>query len=61
MNFLLICEEIQARYTGFGDGGLDIGGSRVISIVDDLTFRANWPGASKMFMNGIFVGSLIRP
>jgi hypothetical protein len=38
-----------------------IGSGRVISMVDNLTFRAFWLGTSKMFMNGIFFGSLIRP
>jgi hypothetical protein len=38
-----------------------IGTGRVISMVDNLTFRAFWLGTSKMFMNAVFFGNLIRP
>ena len=38
-----------------------IGTGRIISMVDNLNFRAFWLGTSKMFMNGVFFGSLIRP
>jgi len=38
----------------------NIGRGRVISMVDNLNFRAFWFGTSKMFMNAIFFGDIIR-
>lgn len=38
----------------------NIGRGRVISMVDNLNFRAFWLGTSKMFMNAIYFGNLIR-
>lgn len=38
----------------------NLGRGRVISMVDNLNFRAFWLGTSKMFMNAIYFGSLIR-
>jgi hypothetical protein len=37
-----------------------LGKGRIISIVDNLNFRAFWYGTSKMFMNAIFFGDVIR-
>jgi hypothetical protein len=37
-----------------------IGRGRVISMVDNLTFRAFWLGTNKMFMNAIYFGNLIN-
>ncbi|HSF45375.1 MAG TPA: hypothetical protein VLA58_05170, partial [Chitinophagaceae bacterium] len=37
-----------------------IGRGRVISMVDNLTFRAFWLGTNKMFMNAIYFGALIN-
>lgn len=37
-----------------------IGRGKVISMVDNLNFRAFWLGTSKMFMNAIIFGDLIR-
>jgi len=37
-----------------------LGSGRVISIADNLCFRALWLGTNKLFMNGIFFGSLVR-
>lgn len=38
----------------------NMGRGRVISMVDNLNFRAFWLGTSKMFMNAIYFGNLIR-
>jgi hypothetical protein len=38
----------------------NVGRGRVISMVDNLNFRAFWLGTSKMFMNAIYFGNLIR-
>jgi hypothetical protein len=37
-----------------------LGKGRIISIVDNLNFRAFWYGTSKIFMNAIFFGEVIR-
>ena len=37
-----------------------VGRGKVISMVDNLNFRAFWLGTSKMFMNAIYFGDLIR-
>jgi hypothetical protein len=37
-----------------------IGRGRVISMVDNLTFRAFWLGTNKMFMNAVCFGNLIN-
>jgi hypothetical protein len=37
-----------------------LGSGRVISIADNLCFRALWLGTNKLFVNGIFFGSLVR-
>jgi len=37
-----------------------IGSGRVISIADNLNFRALWLGTNKMFMNAVFFGTLVR-
>lgn len=36
------------------------GRGRIISMVDNLNFRAFWYGTSKIFMNAIFFGDIIR-
>jgi len=36
------------------------GSGRVISIADNLCFRALWLGTNKLFVNGIFFGHLVR-
>jgi hypothetical protein len=38
----------------------NLGRGRIISMVDNLNFRAFWLGTSKMFMNAIYFGNLIR-
>ncbi|MBX9734478.1 MAG: zinc carboxypeptidase, partial [Chitinophagaceae bacterium] len=38
----------------------NIGRGRVISMVDNLNFRAFWLGTSKMFVNALYFGDLIR-
>jgi len=38
----------------------NIGRGRVVSMVDNLNFRAFWLGTSKMFMNAIYFGDLIK-
>jgi hypothetical protein len=38
----------------------NLGRGKVISVVDDLNFRAFWLGTSKLFMNAIYFGDLIR-
>lgn len=38
----------------------NIGRGRVISMVDNLNFRAFWLGTSKMFINALYFGDLIR-
>jgi hypothetical protein len=37
-----------------------IGRGRVISMVDNLTFRAFWLGTNKMFMNAVCFGNLVN-
>jgi hypothetical protein len=37
------------------------GQGRVISIYDDTNFRAIWYGTSKLFVNAVFLGQLLRP
>lgn len=37
-----------------------IGSGRVISIADNLNFRALWLGTNKLFMNAVFFGHLLR-
>ena len=37
------------------------GPGRVISIYDDTNFRAIWYGTSKLFVNAVFLGQLLRP
>lgn len=37
-----------------------VGRGRIISMVDNLNFRAFWLGTSKMFMNAIYFGELIK-
>lgn len=37
-----------------------MGGGRIIALTDNPNFRAYWHGGSKMFMNGIFFGSIIN-
>ena len=37
-----------------------LGRGRIISMVDNLNFRAFWYGTSKIFMNAIFFGEVIR-
>jgi hypothetical protein len=37
-----------------------IGRGRIISQVDNLNFRAFWYGTSKLFMNAIFFGDIVR-
>ncbi len=37
-----------------------VGRGRIISMVDNLNFRAFWYGTSKLFMNSIFFGDIIR-
>lgn len=37
-----------------------IGRGKVISMVDNLNFRAFWLGTSKLFMNAVFFGDIIR-
>lgn len=37
-----------------------VGRGRIVSIVDNLNFRAFWLGTSKMFMNAIYFGNLIK-
>jgi len=32
----------------------------VISIYDDTNFRAIWYGTSKLFVNAVFLGQLLR-
>lgn len=38
----------------------NIGRGRVVSMVDNLNFRAFWLGTSKLFMNAVYFGDLIR-
>lgn len=38
----------------------NLGRGRIISMVDNLNFRAFWLGTSKMFMNAVYFGTLIR-
>jgi len=38
----------------------NLGSGHVISMVDNLNFRAFWFGTSKIFMNAVFFGKLIR-
>ncbi len=38
----------------------NLGRGKVISMVDNLNFRAFWLGTSKMFMNAIYFGDIIR-
>lgn len=38
----------------------NLGRGRIISMVDNLNFRAFWLGTSKMFMNAVYFGHLIR-
>jgi hypothetical protein len=38
-----------------------VGRGKVISMVDNLNFRAFWLGTSKLFMNAVFFGDIIRP
>lgn len=38
----------------------NMGRGRIISMVDNLNFRAFWVGTSKMFMNAVYFGNLIR-
>lgn len=37
-----------------------VGKGKVISMVDNLNFRAFWLGTSKLFMNAVFFGDIIR-
>jgi hypothetical protein len=37
------------------------GPGRVISVYDDTNFRAIWYGTSKLFVNAVFLGQLLRP
>jgi len=37
-----------------------VGRGKIISMVDNLNFRAFWLGTSKMFMNAVFFGDIIR-
>ena len=37
-----------------------IGRGKVISMIDNLNFRAFWYGTTKMFMNAVFFGDVIR-
>jgi hypothetical protein len=37
-----------------------VGKGRIISMVDNLNFRAFWLGTNKLFMNSIFFGDIIR-
>ena len=37
-----------------------VGRGRIISMVDNLNFRAFWLGTTKLFMNAIYFGDLIR-
>ncbi|MBC7587876.1 MAG: zinc carboxypeptidase, partial [Chitinophagaceae bacterium] len=37
-----------------------VGKGKIISMVDNLNFRAFWLGTSKMFMNAVFFGDLIK-
>lgn len=37
-----------------------VGKGKIISMVDNLNFRAFWLGTSKMFMNAVYFGDLIR-
>ena len=37
-----------------------VGKGRIISMVDDLNFRAFWFGTTKIFMNAVFFGNIIR-
>ena len=37
-----------------------LGKGKIISMVDDLNFRAFWYGTNKIFMNSIFFGNIIR-
>jgi hypothetical protein len=36
------------------------GSGRIISMVDNPNFRGYWVGTQKLFLNGIFFGSIIR-
>jgi hypothetical protein len=37
-----------------------LGKGKIISMVDDLNFRAFWFGTTKIFMNAVFFGNIIR-
>lgn len=37
-----------------------LGRGKVISMVDNLNFRAFWLGTAKLFMNSIYFGDIIR-
>jgi hypothetical protein len=37
-----------------------LGRGKVISMIDNLNFRAYWLGTNKIFMNAIFFADLIR-
>ncbi|HVG40304.1 MAG TPA: M14 family metallopeptidase, partial [Chitinophagaceae bacterium] len=37
-----------------------VGRGKIISMIDNLNFRAFWYGTSKMFMNAIYFGDIIR-
>lgn len=52
-------ENLQ-RIAGSAVVAVPQGPGRVISIYDDTNFRAIWYGTSKLFMNAVFFGQLLR-
>ena len=43
-----------------GTAFASINGNRIISIYDNTNFRAIWFGTSKIFMNAVFFGQMMR-
>ena len=53
-------KENAERIAGSAAVAVHQGPGRVISIYDDTNFRAIWYGTSKLFMNAVFFGQLLR-
>ena len=53
-------KENAERIAGSAAVTVHQGPGRVISIYDDTNFRAIWYGTSKLFMNAVFFGQLLR-
>jgi len=53
-------KENQERIAGSAVVSVHPGPGRVISIYDDTNFRAIWYGTSKLFVNAVFFGQILR-